>query len=98
MPPPTTPATPMPLPTILINIRLNKVSIVLPRGKWIDQELEETMDVMEKGHNSLMRANKHWNIPLTSLSNHLNDKTKAKTRGPPSLLTNQEDEAIVAWI
>jgi hypothetical protein len=98
MPPPTTLATPMPPPTIPINIKLNRVSIVLPRDKWIDQELEDTMNAMEKGHISLMKANKNWNIPLTSLSNDLNGKTKTKTRGPTSLLTNQEDEAIIAWI
>lgn len=39
MPPPTTLATPMPSPTIPINIRHNRVSIVLPHGKWIDQQL-----------------------------------------------------------
>ncbi len=60
-------ATPMPSPTTLINIRLNRVSIVLPCGKWTDQQLEEAIDAMEKGHTSLMRPNKHWNIPLTSL-------------------------------
>ncbi len=94
MPPPATPTTPMPMPTIHINIRFNKVSIILPCGKWTDQQLKEAMDVMEKGHTSLMRANKHWNILLTSLSNYLNGKTKA----PPGLLPNQKDETIVAWI
>jgi len=56
------------------------------------------MDSMKKGHTSLMKANKHWNISLTSLSNHLNGKIKAKTKGPLGLLTSQEDEAIVGWI
>lgn len=32
------------------------------------------MDVIEKMTNSLMRVNKSWNIPLSSLSNHLNGK------------------------
>lgn len=36
MPPPTTLSTPMPSPTIPINVRPNRVSIVLPCGKWID--------------------------------------------------------------
>ncbi len=98
MPPPATLATPMPSPTISINIRPNRVSIVLPCGKWTDQQLKEVMDAMKKGHTFLMRANKHGNISLTSFSNHLNGKTKAKTKGPLGLLTNQEDETIVGWI
>jgi hypothetical protein len=32
------------------------------------------MDVVEKGTHSLRRANKTWNIPLNSFSNHLHGK------------------------
>jgi len=39
------------------------------------------MDVVEKGVTSLKKANYHWNIPLTSLSNHLNGKTRSKKVG-----------------
>jgi hypothetical protein len=95
MPPPATLVTPMPSPTIPINARPNRVSIVLPGGKWTDQQLEEVMDVMNKRHTSFMKVNKHWNISLTSLSNHLNGKIRAKTRGSPGLLTSQENETII---
>jgi len=34
------------------------------------------MDVVEKGMTSLRKANRLWNIPLTSLSNHPNGRTR----------------------
>jgi hypothetical protein len=39
---------------------------------WIDETLEGEMDDVEKGTYSLKRANKSWNTPLNSLSNHMN--------------------------
>jgi hypothetical protein len=49
---------------------------------WTDDALETTMDVVEKGTHSLRKAIKTWNIPTSSLSNHLNGKTKSKEMGP----------------
>jgi len=34
------------------------------------------MDAIENGTTSLMKTNRHWNIHLTSLSNHLYGKTR----------------------
>jgi len=51
---------------------------VLPkteRSMWIDEMLEVAMDVVEKGTHSLRRANKSWNIPMSSIVDHLNGKT-----------------------
>jgi hypothetical protein len=46
-----------------------------PRGKWTNQQLEKAMDAIKKGLTSMRKTNKHWNIPLSSLSNHLNRRT-----------------------
>jgi hypothetical protein len=40
------------------------------------------MDTMGRGHISLQKKTMYWNIPLTSLSNHLNGRTKNKKVGP----------------
>jgi hypothetical protein len=48
--------------------------------------LEEVMDVVENGTISLRRASKEWNIPLTSLSNHLYGKTRTRKFGPIGIL------------
>lgn len=57
---------------------------------WIDEHLEEALDVMKKGVTSLKKANKHWNIPLTSLSNHLNGKTRSRKYGSLGVLIFDE--------
>jgi hypothetical protein len=44
-----------------------------------------------------MRASGSWNIPLSSLSNHLNGKTKSRNMGPRSVLTSKEDVEVIKW-
>jgi hypothetical protein len=45
------------------------------RSTWIDQALEEAMEVLEVGIHSQQKASKSWGIPFTSLFDHLNGKT-----------------------
>jgi len=56
------------------------------------------MDAIQNGTTSLRKANKHWNIPLTSLSNHLYGKTRFRKLEPINMLTIEEDQAMVAWV
>jgi len=44
----------------------------IKRGMWPNETLNKTMDVIERGTHSLRRANKSWNIPISSLTHHLN--------------------------
>jgi len=46
------------------------------------------MDAMESGQQSLRKTNKFWHIQVTSLSNHLNGKTRSRKQGPQGVLTN----------
>jgi len=48
--------------------------------------LEEAMGAIENGTTSLKKANRHWNIPLTLLFNHMYEKTKSRKFGPIGLL------------
>jgi hypothetical protein len=41
------------------------------------------MNATERGHASLRKASRYYNIPLTSFSNHFNGRTKSKKNGPP---------------
>jgi hypothetical protein len=75
-------------------VRINKII----RGKWTIKALEETMDVMESGFTSLQNANQTWNIPLTSLLDHLICKTTVTEHGPPCVLTHEEDLTIVGYL
>jgi hypothetical protein len=56
------------------------------------------MDVVERGIISLWEANKFWGILITSLFDLLYGKTKSRKTRPLSVLTQEEDEAIVAWV
>jgi hypothetical protein len=69
-----------------------------PRGKWSNELLEATMDVVENKITSLWGANKFWGILVISLFNHLYGKTKSRKIGPLGVLTQEKDEIIVAWV
>jgi hypothetical protein len=69
-----------------------------PRGKWLNESLEIAMDGVEGGITYLLRANKFWGIPVISIFNHLNGKTKSRKIGPHAILTKEEDDVVVAWV
>jgi len=66
------------------------------KGKWIDEALEKTMDVIKSGRTSLKQTNRHWNRSCTSLSYHINCKTRYRKCGSSSVLTENEDDVVVA--
>jgi hypothetical protein len=45
--------------------RLDQTLATNAKGKWTNESLKETMDVVKKHVNSLRKANKLWNITLT---------------------------------
>jgi hypothetical protein len=78
--------------------KTNRVPTTNPRGEWSSESLKATVDVVEKGITSLQGFSKFWGILVTSLFDHLYEKTKSKKIGPPGVLTKKEDEAIVTWV
>jgi hypothetical protein len=56
------------------------------------------MDVVERGDTSLNKTTKYWNILVTSLSDHLNGRTRCRKVGPQGMLIEHEDEAMVIWV
>jgi hypothetical protein len=57
------------------------------------------MDVVERGDTYLRKDAKYWNIPLPSLLDHLNGRTRFRKVGPQGVLIEQGDiEAIVIWV
>ncbi len=77
--------------------RINRCDPLITRGKWSNKAFEEAMDVIENGTTSLRKVNKHWNIILTSLFDHLYGKTKSRKHGPASALIVIEYQVMVAW-
>jgi hypothetical protein len=64
---------------------------------WTNEALEATMDVVEIGRHSLRRANRSWNIPMSSFFDHLNGKTRFKKMGIRGVLIEEEDAIVIAW-
>jgi hypothetical protein len=56
------------------------------------------MDIIERKFMLLKKASRYWNIPLTSPSNHLTDKTTSRKRGPLGVLSVDEEVAVVEWV
>jgi hypothetical protein len=54
----------------------NRYAPILVCSMWTYQQLNNAMDVVKKRMTSLRNVNRLWNIPLTSLSNHLNGRTR----------------------
>jgi hypothetical protein len=48
---------------------------------WMDEALKTLMDVDKRAICSLRRANKSWNISLSSFFYHLNGKTRFRKMG-----------------
>jgi hypothetical protein len=57
--------------------------------------LEAIMDVVERETHSLRRANKSWNIPMSSTTDHLNGKTRSRKMGPRGVLTRKKDVVVI---
>jgi hypothetical protein len=75
-----------------------KVPTLTQQGRWTSEALEEVMNVVKRCEASLMKVSKFWYILLTSLSNHLNGKTRSKKVGLASVLMNKKDKAFVIYI
>jgi hypothetical protein len=67
-------------------------------SKWINHALKEAMEVVERRTHSLKKPSQFWNIPFISLFDHINGKTRFKKMIYVGVLTDKENEVIVAWI
>ncbi|KAH9291763.1 hypothetical protein KI387_043047 [Taxus chinensis] len=71
-----------------------KLSVI--RG-WTKEDMEKAIDDVEFNGFSVRAAAKKYSIPPTSLHYWLNGLTHTKRRGPPTVLTEEEEEEIVEW-
>jgi hypothetical protein len=56
------------------------------------------MDVVEKKTTSLKKASKHWNIPLTLVSDHLYRKKRSRKTKLVSVLIAKGNQVVVFWV
>jgi hypothetical protein len=63
---------------------------------WTIEALELAMGVVENGTYSLWRANMAWNIPMNSIFDHLNGKTRSRKMGLGDVLIEEGDAIVIA--
>jgi len=56
------------------------------------------MHTIEKRFMSLRKVSWYWNIPLTSLLDHLIGKIMSRKCGPPKILSIDEEAIAVEWV
>jgi hypothetical protein len=57
------------------------------KSKWIFQTLKKLLRFVKKMTHSLRKVNQSWNIPLLSILDYLNGKTRSRKMGPNVVLT-----------
>jgi hypothetical protein len=62
--------------------KTNKQPIAFKEDMWINQQLENAIDAMERGHTCSKKASRYWNIMLTLLLDHLSGRIEIKKVGP----------------
>jgi predicted transcriptional regulator len=68
------------------------------RRKWTYETFKDAMDAIENINVTLRKASRLWNIPLNSLFNILNGKTRTKKVGVKGTLIAREDVGILTSI
>ena len=66
--------------------------------KWAQNDLEKAVGQVIAGHMSLRKAAAFYGIPKSTLSEYTTGRrTIGSTRGPPTILTADEERKIVDW-
>jgi predicted transcriptional regulator len=68
------------------------------RRKWTYEAFKEVMDAIKNINVTLRKASRLWNLPLNSLFNILNGKTRTRKVGVKGVLTAREDVGMLTWI
>jgi hypothetical protein len=76
----------------------NRVLNATKHAKWVDQRLEDAMEIVERGHISFVKGNHVLEHSTYFTLNHVNCRTNSRKVGPQGVLIEHEDVAIVTCI
>jgi hypothetical protein len=77
---------------------LQGILVLKWRSKWTTKQLEDDMNIVERGITLLKGTNKFFNILLSSLSAHLIGKVRSKKVGLHGVFTKEEEGVVIDWI
>ena len=66
-------------------------------GQWSDATLKAAISVVEAGGNIKTTA-RYFDIPPSSLADHVYGKTLSRKKGPPIVLSEEEERALKAYM
>jgi hypothetical protein len=68
------------------------------RGQWTNDTLQEAISAVRRGAMTLRQAGRHYNIPPSSLSDHMTGRITKRKYGPQGVLSVEEEASIVNWV
>ncbi|CAK9861575.1 unnamed protein product [Sphagnum jensenii] len=68
------------------------------RGQWTNDTLQEAISAVRRGAMTLRQAGRHYNIPPSSLSEHMTGRITKRKYGPQGVLSVEEEASIVNWV
>ncbi|KAH9314182.1 hypothetical protein KI387_022809 [Taxus chinensis] len=84
-------------PTVEVTGSTTITKKVYIRGQWTEADMKAALrDVEENGMSTRQAATK-WGIPSTNVTDWLYGKRTGKRKGPPTVLTDEEEKEIVTW-
>jgi hypothetical protein len=66
-------------------------------GRWSDAALKSAIAVVEVG-GKLKIVSRYFDIPSSSLSDHLYGRTLGRKRGPPTILKQEEESVLTTYM
>jgi hypothetical protein len=66
-------------------------------GRWLDQTLQRALAAVKVG-GKIKTVARYYNIPPSSLSDHLYGRILTRKKGPPTILTAVEESALTAYM
>ncbi len=76
---------------------MNQVLLTTRRDMWTYEPSELAMDVVENGTYSLRKASRAWNIPMSFVFDHLNEKPISRKMGPMCVFIEEDDTSMITW-
>jgi hypothetical protein len=77
--------------------QMNQVLLTTRRDMWTYEPSELAMDVVENGTYSLRKASRAWNIPMSFVFDHLNEKPISRKMGPVCVFIEEDDTSMITW-
>jgi hypothetical protein len=77
---------------------LTKRRKITVRGQWTNDTLEEAISAVRSGAMTLRQAGRHYNIPPSSLSDHMTGRITKRKYGPQGVLSQEEEASVVEWV